>query len=641
MSTLAAALRDIATVLRAHPVARERPADDAREAALAAGLRLMPVGASRRRWWRQDQPPLLAHDDTTDDWIAITPTASGGLAEPLDAGRAARLGNELFVAYPRWPHGPATAAQWLAMAAPRHGSAPTDGLLLAGAALLPVLPGLTALLFASAAPASRPVLLTALACLAAGSVLAGWATALGRLRRGRDVGLRLHGLLWDRLLGVSTAALRRFPNAVLAMRLRDALAAAQREAEMFDRLRENSVTLAAAVTVLGIASPALAVLCVLEWLAGFAIVHRLWRAVGAAALTAGDYAPTLEKALAASGLVPTFRAMRAAAWLLGRSARTIATTLGGGGAVARASILARAGFRSLFLLQLVTLGVAIAAGLAGPLPPADLAAALLADCAAAYAMFQISAIAGTRQARQVRISAAMPALTSPPEEASDTSFAAPLGRFDSLALSGVQFGYSGAHPVLRGLDLTIGRGNIIALTGANGSGKTTLLRIIAGALQPDAGRLQVNGHDLTAARRSTFAACVGLVLQDTEMTAVTIRGAILGSRPLPLDLAEDAARLVGLDSIIAGLPMGMQTLVVPGVFPDGLVQRLMLARALAGRPELLLIDEVLSALDAGQRDRLLREFRQRGTTVVFTAFDPSVLAAADRELCLEAGRITG
>ena len=264
----------------------------------------------------------------------------------------------------------------------------------------------------------------------------------------------------------------------------------------------------------------------------------------------------------------------------------------------------------------------------------SLAAALLAAAAAAGEVYRISAITGSREARATRMAEGMAILAS----GGDTPTAAPVptGRFESLALENVHFAYPGGAPILRGIDLTVGRGEIVALSGASGSGRTTLLRIIAGMLEPTAGILRVNQGEAAARLPHDL----GAVFQDAEVAPVSIRAAILRGRSLPFESADDAARLVGLEQAISRLPMGMQTLVVPGVLPEGMLQRLLIAQAIAGAPQLLLLDDALAPLDHAARDTLFHELRHRGTTVVFTAHDPDTLASADRVLHLEGGRLS-
>jgi ABC-type multidrug transport system fused ATPase/permease subunit len=460
---------------------------------------------------------LLARDDAGGNWLAVLPRCFGGIAaigadgraRRIDAEQAAGLGDTFFIPYPRWPSGAATVRQWLALARSGRGTV-GDALMTVAAALPPVIPAIGALLLGlgpSAWPNTRPstwhISLAILACLTVAGALGCWAAALGRVQRGRDAGRHLHGLLWDRLLYSMQTALRRVPPTTLAVRLRDALSAAQHEAETPEKLREAGVALVVAVAVLAVASPVLAVICCGELLAGFAVLHCLWRKVGAGALAAGEQTPALEQSITdISNLMPALQPLQAAGYLLDRTKAAVLSALASGARVHRAVIAARCGGRLLFAMQPLTIGIAAAAGI-GAASMSNLAAALLAAGPAAAAVFRIGAVACTRNARLARMEKAMPALAaeSNPAESNPgqtAPAAARIGRFAALHLEAVRFAYDSAPPLLQEVDLRIERGEMVAVTGRSGSGKTTLLRIMLGQLKPNAGQVRVNGVGLTA-----------------------------------------------------------------------------------------------------------------------------------------------
>ncbi|MGH7109852.1 MAG: ATP-binding cassette domain-containing protein, partial [Stellaceae bacterium] len=445
------------------------------------------------------------------------------------------------------------------------------------------------------------------------------------------------------LLSANPAGLRRFPPAALAVRVREALSAGQHAIEEADQLREAGCALAVALIVLAAAAPPLAALCACELCAAAILLHRLWSAVGAATLALGERTPRLEQAFAlAARAIPGFRAFGAAGWLLGETGRALAAVLAAGARGERAALRARGAGRIVFLLQPLVIGTASAAGLAGPglspLSPWRFAGALLSACAAAAAIVRIGAVTGTRRARQERMAAVIPLLATAPTARDHP--AAPIARVETLALDRVWFGYAEARPILRGADLTVRRGEIVALLGSGGSGKTTVLRLLAGLAEPCRGRVLVNGCPLAMLDPGDFRRRIALAAEeDQDFLPATLRAAIVGARPLPLDAATAAARLAGLGPQIAALPMGMHTLIVAGAAPDGLVQRLIIARALAARPELLLLDDVLAALAPDACKHLLGGLRGCGMTVVLTARDPALALLADRVLHLKGGRI--
>ncbi len=196
-------------------------------------------------------------------------------------------------------------------------------------------------------------------------------------------------------------------------------------------------------------------------------------------------------------------------------------------------------------------------------------------------------------------------------------------------------------PAVDGLSLSLPRGALLALLGPSGCGKTTTLRMIAGLERADAGRVVVNGHDVTALPPE--ARNMGVVFQSyalfPHMTAAGNVGFGLETRRMSRTdrrarIAE-ALALVGLTSLADRKPRALS---------GGQQQRAALARALAIHPELLLLDEPLSALDAQMRDGVREEIRalQRrlGTTAVFVTHDQAeALAMADLVAVMNHGRL--
>nr|WP_247893402.1 ATP-binding cassette domain-containing protein [Azospirillum endophyticum] len=191
-------------------------------------------------------------------------------------------------------------------------------------------------------------------------------------------------------------------------------------------------------------------------------------------------------------------------------------------------------------------------------------------------------------------------------------------------------------PCLHRVSLSLARGRVVAVTGPSGSGKSTLIALALGLLRPDSGMLRINGRDLSTLDAAAVRARIGTVLQDEEIGVATIRSVILGMAPLPAERAWEAARLARLDADIAALPMGIQTLVAEGAFPAGLMQRLLIARALARNPDILVLDEATTALDEDMQAALFADMRARGVAVLVASHRPSTLALADHVLDLSA-----
>ncbi len=214
----------------------------------------------------------------------------------------------------------------------------------------------------------------------------------------------------------------------------------------------------------------------------------------------------------------------------------------------------------------------------------------------------------------------------------------PVGR--ALALEGVSLSYDG-EPAVREVDLAVPAGSVLAVLGPSGCGKSTLLRGVAGLEPLVAGRVSWDGEDLTGVptHRRGFA----LMFQDGQLFAhLTVERNVdyaLRLRRVPRDRRRArVAELLGL----VGLTGYDDRL--PATLSGGERQRVALARSLAGSPRLLLLDEPLSSLDAGLRERLagdLREIlREAGTTTVLVTHDrDEAYALADHLAVMREGRV--
>ncbi|WP_426955045.1 ATP-binding cassette domain-containing protein [Muricoccus radiodurans] len=217
------------------------------------------------------------------------------------------------------------------------------------------------------------------------------------------------------------------------------------------------------------------------------------------------------------------------------------------------------------------------------------------------------------------------------------AFACPEGR---LTLERLTYLHPGTpRPLLREVELAVAPGEVVAITGAPGAGKTTLLRLILGMYRPTAGGVFLDGHATQQWDREALARHVGYLPQDPGLGEGTVAEAIARLSATP-DLAAvlRAARLVGADRMIAGLPLGYAT-PVGGGLSMGQRQRVALARAVYGAPRLVLLDEPTAWLDAegeAAAIRLLGRLREAGTGVILTSHRPAAIAAADRVLRLGA-----
>jgi ATP-binding cassette subfamily B protein RaxB len=233
-----------------------------------------------------------------------------------------------------------------------------------------------------------------------------------------------------------------------------------------------------------------------------------------------------------------------------------------------------------------------------------------------------------------------------PDEPAD----APGRLLDSRALPqalavvtrGLRFRYAEHAPyVLDGADLEVAAGECVAIVGPSGCGKSTLLHVLAGILPASAGEVAIGGlplrHLTGAARRS-----VACVTQNDCLFAGSIADNISFFDPAA-DQAriEECARLAAIHGDIVALPMAYNTLVgfLGSTLSAGQQQRLLLARALYARPAVLLLDEATSHLDLEREKAVTGALRRLAMTRIIVAHRPETVAAADRVVRLEAGRI--
>lgn len=212
-----------------------------------------------------------------------------------------------------------------------------------------------------------------------------------------------------------------------------------------------------------------------------------------------------------------------------------------------------------------------------------------------------------------------------------------------VTLRSVRFRYAEAEPeVLSGVDLDIRAGEFVAVTGASGGGKTTLLKIILGLFRPTAGQVLIDDIPLEQLGPAVFRARVGVVMQDDSLLSGSIAENISFFDPsLDIDWLRQCARTAGIDDDIMGMPMNYNTLIgdMGMALSGGQRQRILLARALYRRPCILLMDEATSHLDVAKEQEVNRAITQLGITRIVIAHRPETIAAADRILVLQDGKI--
>jgi len=212
----------------------------------------------------------------------------------------------------------------------------------------------------------------------------------------------------------------------------------------------------------------------------------------------------------------------------------------------------------------------------------------------------------------------------------------------AIEFANVSFRYGDSGPlILDDVSLSVGTGEYLAIVGPSGSGKSTLFRLLLGFEKPESGVIFVDGKSLETIDVGLLRRDVGVVLQNSRLASGSVYENICGAARLSIDQAWEIARLAGFDRDLEAMPMGMQTLVAEGVntLSGGQRQRLLIARALAHRPRLLLMDEATSALDNRSQAIVSESISRLNLTRIVIAHRLSTVRSADRIVVLGGGKI--
>jgi ABC-type multidrug transport system fused ATPase/permease subunit len=218
--------------------------------------------------------------------------------------------------------------------------------------------------------------------------------------------------------------------------------------------------------------------------------------------------------------------------------------------------------------------------------------------------------------------------------------AGPLG----VRFEGVRFAYPSGGEVLRGVDLAVEPGEIVAVCGPTGAGKTTLLNLLPRFYDPTAGRVLVGGVDARDVALAELRSAVAVVTQRPVLFSVPLRENLTAARPdAPWEDVLAACEAAGVAAFVDDLPEGYDTLIGErGVnLSGGQRQRVALARALLGGARVLVLDDPLSAVDTQTERLLVHNLRPAvaGMTVLIAAQRLSTVEVADRAVVLVDGRI--
>jgi len=236
---------------------------------------------------------------------------------------------------------------------------------------------------------------------------------------------------------------------------------------------------------------------------------------------------------------------------------------------------------------------------------------------------------------------AEPILKTEPESSENKEMVTSLK--GGIELSNVYFRYTDTMPyVVDGMSLKIKSGEYIAIVGRTGCGKSTLVRLLLGFETPERGAIYYDGKDMSKLDLRSLRRRIGTVTQDGSLFQGDIYSNIVISAPnLTLPEAWEAAEMAGIADDIRAMPMGMQTIISEGQggISGGQKQRLMIARAVAPKPKILIFDEATSALDNRTQKQVSDALDKLKCTRIVIAHRLSTIKNCDRILVLDKGKI--
>lgn len=262
-------------------------------------------------------------------------------------------------------------------------------------------------------------------------------------------------------------------------------------------------------------------------------------------------------------------------------------------------------------------------------------------------LVDIGALASAFETRRPVLDLAHEILSAPelPFLSDDSGLSVQSASNLSVALDHVSFSYEADHPVLRDISFRVEPGTMTAIVGPSGCGKTTIARLIARFYDVNSGTVSVGGRDVRQWDPAELMAQLSLVFQDVYLFDDTLEANVRIGRPEASDTElEEAARLSGVDEIVARLPLGWKTRVGEGgrALSGGERQRVSIARALLKDAPIVLFDEATSALDPENESRITDAMAalRRDATLIVIAHKLDTITAADQIIVLdENGRV--
>lgn len=650
--------------LKPHPdaVAGKPQADPLTDIARASKVRLRRV-ALRGQWWQLDNGPLLAFRETDRQPVALLPASNQryelydpatGATQPVTAEVADTLHPFGYVFYRSLPDRPLTGLDLLKFG---FHEIRNDlkliglmGLFIGLIGLVP--PVLTKVLFDNVIPgADRGQLMQltlALVAVAAGLALFELTRGFALLRVEGKMDGAVQAAIWDRLLRLPVTFFRQYSSGDLAER-----------AQGISAIRQIVTGITLTTLFSGLFSLLnFFLLFWYSWQLALVAVGLTIIAVGAL-VVAGylqlDYQRKLiENQGKLAGLVLQFITGISKFRISGTESRAFTTWAEKFGQqrslaydaaqISNSLVTFNSSYPIITSMVIFTMVVYLNSGSAtGPVAALSIGGFLAFS--AAFGQFLAATIRLANTAIVILnivpiYERTKPILQAVPEV--DEAKANPGELSGDIEINHLSFRYSADGPlIIKDVSLHIKPREFVAFVGASGAGKSTLFRLLLGFEKPSSGSIFYDGQELDKLDIQAVRYQMGTVLQNGQLLAGDIFSNIVGSAPLSMEQAWEAARMAGLDEDIQQMPMGMQTVISEGgnTLSGGQRQRLLIARAIIRRPRVLFFDEATSALDNKTQAIVSESLEQLQLTRIVIAHRLSTIVNADRIYMFDKGQI--
>ncbi|MEZ9525911.1 peptidase domain-containing ABC transporter [Enterovibrio norvegicus] len=214
----------------------------------------------------------------------------------------------------------------------------------------------------------------------------------------------------------------------------------------------------------------------------------------------------------------------------------------------------------------------------------------------------------------------------------------------NVCIDNVTFYYDDiSNPVIKNLSININAGESVAITGLSGCGKSTLVKLLLGIHKPQEGSIYVDGLNINEISLGKYRESIGVVMQEDRLFSGTIMENICFFSESPdLNRVKEAAKLASIDKDIEAMPMKYNSLVgdMGDALSGGQKQRIIIARAMYGKPRMLIFDEATSNLDVGNENSINTVLDRMNMTRIIIAHRPETIRMASREINLSTIKLT-